>query len=741
MFLRLEVFLNRFSLTVLPVLFAAFAIAPAASAQSAANISVASGNGQLICPFCPSLTASFPYQFDGMYVKVTDANGNPVANAPVTWNITSGQGQLASNIGQSDTTYTNSAGITSELFQPFTPQTGTIQNPYIQSTITASIASGTAVTFYETLVTPNVTSSLNSGSPVQVYVQTNCTGCISPGDTLTGNAGSTSSTRFVVQAFVQGAATPVVPNVAVRLIPNQTSPTISCATGPGADPGSVLTDSTGTATCTPVIGPTTGTGTFYIGVGGVSSVGYNVGGAAQSYFQSGNYVLKVLPGVATSISIVSGNNQSANPGAALTIPLVAQINDPNGNPLAGQGVTWTVSPAGAATLSSTSSSSNSSGQAQTNVTLASTAAGQVTVKVALSSNPAVSATFNVSANVQVTGLSFISTNSSTLLVNSSTPITVQLTAGNGQSSSGIPVNFTLSGPATLSTTSAVTNSSGQATVAVISGAATGAVTVTATSGSQSATYVLTVIPTGPTITTSSFYNGADFQAGSISPCGVASIIAPGIAPALSGVATSNFIGGLPYTLAGVQVLFNGAPSPIYNVANVNGQQQVTFQVPCNVTPGSVPVTVNVGGGTANVNVTVKPASPGLFITGTGSSAIPVLLRPDGSFVSASNPAHRGEQLIAYVTGLGPMTPSVGTNSLPAPGSNPTVQGTVIVGIDGNGAPFVGAAASPDILGVETVTFVVPSTIPAGTATFSIGMLYPSSGSTVYYSGLGMFPVQ
>lgn len=733
--------MNRFYLALGSAVFAALTIAPVASAQTAANITVASGNGQIICPFCPSLTGTIPYAFDGMYVKVTDANGNPVANASVTWNVTSGQGTLSSNGQQSDTTYTNSLGIATESFFEFTQQTSTVGLPYLQSTITAGIGNGNAVTFYETLVSPNTTNQGNSGSPVQISVLTTCPGCISPGDTLTGNAGSTSSTPFVVQVYAPGSANPVVPNVAVRLVPNQSSPSISCATGPGADPGSVLTDSTGTATCTPVIGPTTGTGTFYIGVGGVASVGYNVGGAPQSFFQSGNYVLKVLPGVASTIAIVSGNNQAANPGAALTTALIAQINDAAGNPLAGQGVTWTVSPSGAATLSNTTTSSNSSGQVQTNVTLASTAAGQVTVKAALASNPAVSATFNITANVQITGLSFLSTNSPTVLVNSSTPITVQLTAGNGQTSSGIPVNFTISGPATLSSTSATTNSSGQATVAVISGAATGAATITATAGGQTATYVLTVIPTGPSVTSSSFYNGADFQQGSISPCGIATIIAPGIAPALSGVATSEFVGGLPYSLAGVQVLFNGAPSPIYNVANVSGQQQVTFQVPCNVTPGSVPVSVNVGGGTANVTVTVKPASPGLFMTGSGSTAVPVLERPDGSFVSASNPAHRGEQLIAFVTGIGPTAPSVGTNALPAPGSNPTVQGTVIVGIDGNGAPFVGAAVSPDIVGVETVTFVVPSTIPAGTATFSIGMLYPSSGSTVYYSGLGMFPVQ
>ena len=738
---RLEVFLNRFYSALVPAVFAALTFATAASAQTPANITVLQGNGQMICPFCPSLGVAFPSAFDGMYVKVTDSNGNPVANSPVTWIVTSGQGQLTSNSSGADTTYTNASGIATEGYFGFTPSTSTAATAFIQSSVSASISNGSGVTFYETVVTPNLTITGNNGAPVQVSVQTTCAGCISPGDTLSGNAGSTSSTPFVVQVYAPGSATPVIPNVAVRLIPNQTSPTISCATGPGADPGSVLTDANGNATCTPIIGSTTGTGTFYIQVGGVPALGLNPANGPQGYFQSGNYVLKVLPGVPGSVAIVSGNNQTANPGQALAFPLIATVADAAGNPLSGQSVTWTVSPSGGATLSNTTTSSNSNGQVQTNVTLASSTAGSVQVKVALAGNPNISATFNITANVQITGLQFLISNATTLLVNSSTPITVQVNAGNGQTASGIPVNFTVSGPATLSSGTAVTNSSGQATVAAISGAATGTVTITATTGSQSATYIFSVIPAGPSVTSGSFYNGADFQAGSISPCGIATIIAPGIAPTLSGVATSNQVGSMPYALAGVQVLFNGAPSPIYNVANVNGQQQVTFQVPCNVTPGSSPVTVNVGGGTATVSVTVKPASPGLFMSGSGSTAVPVLERPDGSFVSASNPARRGEQLIAYVTGLGPTTPSVATNAVPAPGSNPTIQGTVIVGIDGNGAPFTGAAVSPDIVGVEMVTFVVPSSIPTGTATFSIGVLYPSSGSTVYYSGLGMFPVQ
>ncbi len=251
-----------------------------------------------------------------------------------------------------------------------------------------------------------------------------------------------------------------------------------------------------------------------------------------------------------------------------------------------------------------------------------------------------------------------------------------------------------------------------------------------------------MIPQGPTLTPSSFYNGADFQPGAISPCGVATIIAPGIAAAIQGVVAYDGIGALPYQLGGDGVpTFAGAQAPIYNVANLNGQQQITVQVPCSVTPGNVSVVVTVGGGSGTVTVPVRQASPGLFLTQfTATTQIPVLERPDGSFVSPANPAHRGETLIAFVTGMGATVPAVATNALPAPGSSPAIQGQIIVGMSGNGVPLVGSAVSSDLVGVETVSFVVPTTTASGNSTFSIGII-PTGGSTPFYSNVGFFPVQ
>jgi uncharacterized protein (TIGR03437 family) len=748
--------LNKFRFFVVATVLAIAFIAPAAFAQTPVNISIISGNGQISCPECTQ--QGFGLQsFSPLYVKVTDANGNAVSGAQVNWTVVLGQGTFASSGAQTGQTTTDVNGNTNIVYQlPLQSFSGSALNPYSPSTISASITSGASVNFYETQAFVSTTSG-NVNAPVFVSVfdytpgsTPSCANCLNPGDTLTGPAGSTSTNQFQVQVYVPGSGNGV-PNVSLRLVSNQSSPTVSCATGPGADPGSVLTNANGIATCTAILGTSTGDvpQAFYFLVGGVTAAYSQAVGptglpVAVGFSSSGNYGLDITPGVAGMISIASGNNQGGNPGQALSLPLLATVADSSGNPLSGQQVTWSVSPSGAATLSSTTTTSNSSGQVQTNVTLASSAAGTIQIKAALTSNPNIATTFTLTANIQVSGLQIVSGNSQSAIIGSTfgLPLVVQLATSNGTSAANIPVTFSISGPGTLSTQSTTTNSSGQAQVNVTAGATTGAINVTATAGGFSQTFSLTVIPIGPTLSSSSFYNGADFQPGSISPCGIATIIAPGVASAIQGAVAFDGVGALPYLLASDGVTVGGAQAPLYNVANVNGQQQVTFQVPCSVTPGTNTVTVNVGGGAGTVNVTVLPASPGLFNTQVSSTtSIPVLERPDGSFVSPTNPGRRGETLIAYVTGLGPTTPAVATNSLPVPGSTAAVQGTVIVGVNGNGASLISATLTPDIVGVYEVAFVVPSSVASGTNTdFSIGVL-PQGTSKVYYSTLGYFPVQ
>jgi uncharacterized protein (TIGR03437 family) len=666
------------------------------------NLSVVSGNGQLICPTCAYGVFRI---FEPMTVLVTDSSGNPVSGTQINWTV------------QNPT----SASVLLNFMQTITGADGTSSNiprisvsgSMIAHQVVASIpgASG-SVTFNLTQGAPETTNQYIFGQVLSpLYV------------TLTGAAGTTASSQIQVQ--IQNFLQPV-PNVSVRLIPASSytpGASISCATASGADQGSVLTGPDGTATCTPVFGSTPSdpstNGIYRILIGGVSNSQLNSVVGPVGYTDFGNLYIQVTPGVPGGVRVISGNNQLVNPGQSVAVPLVAEVDSIAGNPLDGEPVTWTVSPASSAVLSQTTTTTGPDGRVSTGVTLTASAVGTVTITA---TSGGVSANFSVYANFPLTGLTKASGDGQATPVNTAfgQPLVVQVNGPPGKSVAGVAVQFAITGPATLNNKTVSTDANGRAAVTVTAGSTTGPVTVTASSGTFSVTFTLTVAPAGPVLTTSSFLNGAGFYAtdsthSALAPCGIGTIIAPGIAPGIQGVVTGPMIGPLPYQLAQVSVSFNGSRAPLYNVANVSGQQQVAFQVPCDVVPSdSVPATVTVSGIAKTINVVVRSAGPGIFeYAMSDGTRRAVIIRPDGSFVSLENPAHAGETLRLLITGMGQVRPSLATNSVPIPGVDSTALGVVTVSVNNTPVATASGRRAPELIGIDEVTFQLPSGTPSG----------------------------
>ena len=493
---------------------------------------------------------------------------------------------------------------------------------------------------------------------------------------------------------------------------------MSCVTGAGADPGSVLTDANGDATCTPLFGSALGYGQSVVAlVGGVNSSVVN-SGLPYGYWASAAFFVNVTPATVGLITKVSGDGQSANPGQSLASPLQVVAKDASGvATIAGVGLTWSVTPATAATLGSSTTITDANGLSQNTVLLAAGAAGQLQVKASVTSAPALSTIFTVTANATITGLTKLSGDGQSAVVNTAfgQPMVVQVNGSNGQPLANYGVKFSVSGPATLSATSVPTDSNGRASVTATAGSPPGTVTVTATAGTFTQTFTLTVTPVGPRITTftngAQFYTSYDANHSALSPCGIGTAYGTGIAPSLQGVATApNEFGPLPYTLAGVKMSFNNSQAPIFNVANINGIESVTFQVPCDVTPGNaVPVTVQANGGTANLTTIVRAAGPGIFEWVQSDGVLrAVLEKLDGSLVTPANPARRGDAIRMFATGLGVTQPPVsGTGGLPPIGPDAIVQAQLIVGVDNGGSPLIEARLSQDLIGIYIVDFQVP----------------------------------
>ncbi len=707
----------------------ALVIAPAASGQAtAAKVEVVSGNGQLVCPICP-LNPSV-LTFHPMVVKVSDASGHPIAGKTVNWALVSSVGQATQlPVFTLETTTDNNGLSVNSLFQS-SLLTGSFLNPFLQSVISASVDDAT-VSFTETMALADI-----NGSQI---IQVTPDWLPNPPPVLSGPAGSTGTTPFKMRVFAGGTA---VPHVSVRIgspevstsaglvILDPARPTASCLTGSGADPGSVLTDASGIATCYPVFGPGVGTGYVSALVGALDPNEFDQSIAAEgsvlnspiAYAQFIGLQVSVTAVTPGLVTVVSGNNQQVDPGHA-SDPLVVKVTDATGVvPVANQNVAFTVV-TGSATASPVTVKTDSAGHAQTIVTLSGSAIGPITVKAALTGNlSGISTTFALSTRILILELDKVSGDLQTTQSGQKFPadLIVQVIGTNGQPLSNQPISFSVtSGAATLSKLSAPTDAYGQARVTVTAGAVPGTVTVNASidTFSISSPFTLTVIPPGPDLSANSFYNAAGLnRISALSPCGLVTVFASGLAPNVQGmVFNTNSFGPWATSLASDTVLVGSVNAPIYSVGNVNGAEQLTFEVPCETAPAAgVPITIGVGGGTATIVFPVVAASPGIFETVMSDGVRrAVVVRPDGTFVSLLNPARRGETVRVFAAGLGTTIPFMVTGSVPVPGADSLALGQVIVGVNNSGARVITSRVSPSLIGVFEITFQVPSDAPTG----------------------------
>jgi hypothetical protein len=246
---------------------------------------------------------------------------------------------------------------------------------------------------------------------------------------------------------------------------------------------------------------------------------------ASGYVCSLDTIFVTSPLKPSTIKITSGNNQIAQPNSTLGNALVVTVADPTGVPVPGVAVTFAISSypnkAVGQSLSATNTVTNSSGQAST-VFKSGSIIGTYNVAAkatGLSGSP-VYFTIKVT-KAGATVLSIISGNNQTGKINTklTNPFVVEATDQNGNTVSGVLVNFSVSlFPAgatghSLSAVSALTNSSGQVSSYLTLGNKTGMYLVTASvteSNGISVIFSSTVTTTGNIISNSG--NDLDIQA-------------------------------------------------------------------------------------------------------------------------------------------------------------------------------------------------------------------------------------
>ena len=164
---------------------------------------------------------------------------------------------------------------------------------------------------------------------------------VSSGSGQSGTVATALATPLAVMA-TSSAGVPVV-GLTVNFVATGGS-TLGSATA--------VTNSAGVAQTTLTLGQIAGVDTVTVTASGVT-------GTLQ-------FLASAAAGPATTIAIVSGNNQSGTHGGMLTAPLVVVVKDQFGNVVANAGVSWTTN---VGLLGTPSGISDSTGKAQTTWTL------------------------------------------------------------------------------------------------------------------------------------------------------------------------------------------------------------------------------------------------------------------------------------------------------------------------------------------------------------------------------------
>jgi uncharacterized protein (TIGR03437 family) len=190
-------------------------------------------------------------------------------------------------------------------------------------------------------------------------------------------------------------------------------------------------------------------------------------------------------------------------------------------------------------------------------------------------------------------------------------------------------------------------------------------------------------------------------------------------------------GSVATNLADTQVLFDGVASPMIFASD----GQVNAIVPFGMAAATTQVQVQYKGQASEAfPLTVAPTGIGIFSADSSGAGAAVVLNPDGSLNSPTNPALPGSVITLWATGAGQLSPAgidgtvVGTDNLPVTAL------PVLAQVGGQTADVQYSGGAPGLVeGVIQVNVRIPFSSPTGAAVplvLNIGDSASQSGITV-----------
>jgi len=193
-------------------------------------------------------------------------------------------------------------------------------------------------------------------------------------------------------------------------------------------------------------------------------------------------------------------------------------------------------------------------------------------------------------------------------------------------------------------------------------------------------------------------------------------VAPGSVVAIYGInlASDNFTSPaspLASTLDNVMVKADGQPVPLFFVSPA----QINIQLPSNVPAGDHTLTVHMDGKPdATAEFTVARNAPGLYGTAVNSQTFAVATHQDGSTISVSSPARRGEVVSLYGTGFGPYNPQPPDGVVVPTGTKYPLADTAQLLMGEQQIEPVWAGAAAGRVGIAVVQLKIDDSIPHAT---------------------------
>ena len=163
----------------------------------------------------------------------------------------------------------------------------------------------------------------------------------------------------------------------------------------------------------------------------------------------------------------------------------------------------------------------------------------------------------------------------------------------------------------------------------------------------------------------------------------------------------------------------GTPAPLFYVSPGQINVQLSNSLPGGGTADVQVVRLDTGQITGGAELQLASAAPGLFTSnGSGGGQVAAINFSDGSINSPTNAVARGQTLILYGTGVGPVSnpPADGTGaSVATPASSKPL---VLIGSSSTTVPEANITYSglaPTLVGVWQINLVIPDNAQTGSS--------------------------